>query len=86
MTVVARQVVNGDEVAVSDTGVGMTREQAERLFRFDGSAVSEGTEGEHGTGLGLLICRDFVNRHGALLNIDSEPGRGSTFRFVLPVA
>ena len=86
MTVVARQVVNGVEVAVSDTGVGMTREQAERLFRFDGSAVSEGTEGEHGTGLGLLICREFVNRHGGVLNIESEAGRGSIFRFMLPAA
>ena len=86
VTVTARQVTSGVELAVSDTGIGMTREQAERLFRFDGSAVSEGTEGEHGTGLGLLICREFVNRHGGVLNIESEAGRGSIFRFMLPAA
>ncbi len=84
VTVAARQVSGDIELTVSDTGVGMTREQAEHLFRFDAGAVTEGTEGEHGTGLGLLICRDFVNRHDGILNIQSEPGQGSSFRFVLP--
>ena len=74
------------EVAVSDDGVGMAADQVENLFRLDRLQSTRGTNGEAGTGLGLLLCKDFVERHGGPIAVDSAPGQGSTFRIRLPAA
>lgn len=74
------------EVTVADTGVGMTQEQAERLFGASLNATVEGTRAERGTGLGLVLCRDFVERSGGAMRVSSEPGRGTTVSFTLPKA
>ncbi len=72
------------EIVVSDNGIGMTKETIAALFRLDANLSTPGTENEYGTGLGLLLCKDFVEKqHGKLL-VDSEPGKGSAFRIVLP--
>jgi signal transduction histidine kinase len=72
------------EVSVSDHGVGISAENAQRLFdrfyRVDG-AVARSTRG---VGLGLFICRALVEAHGGRIWVESQPGRGSTFRFTLP--
>jgi len=72
------------EIAVSDTGVGMTSEQSASLFKIDKRTSTPGTAGERGSGLGLLLCRDLAELQGSRLEVDSEPGRGTTFRFRLP--
>lgn len=74
------------EVTVADTGVGMTQDQAERLFGATLNATVEGTRAERGTGLGLVLCRDFVERSGGAMRVSSEPGRGTTVSFTLPKA
>ncbi len=76
------------EVAVSvvDEGVGIDSENLQKLFRIDEKFKSTGTAGERGTGLGLIICREFVEKHGGQLRVKSEPGHGSTFTFTLPLA
>jgi PAS domain S-box-containing protein len=74
------------EVAVSDDGVGMAADQVENLFRLDRLQSTRGTGGEAGTGLGLLLCKDFVERYGGTIAVDSAPGQGSTFRVRLPAA
>jgi len=72
------------ELSVSDTGVGIAREHiprlTERFYRVDGSRSRD----TGGTGLGLSIVKHVVQRHGAELQIDSEPGKGSRFRIVFP--
>jgi two-component system, OmpR family, phosphate regulon sensor histidine kinase PhoR len=74
----------GAEVSVADTGIGVAREHiprlTERFYRVDGSRSRE----TGGTGLGLSIVKHIVQRHGGSLDIQSELGRGSTFRIVLP--
>ena len=74
------------ELAVSDTGVGIEREHiprlTERFYRVDGSRSRD----TGGTGLGLSIVKHVVQRHGAELDIQSEPGKGSRFRLVFPAA
>jgi signal transduction histidine kinase len=71
-------------VTISDTGVGMDDEQMQRLREGSFSFSSRGTENEKGSGLGLMLCFDFVGQHGAIMNVTSSPGRGSTFSFDLP--
>jgi signal transduction histidine kinase len=73
-------------IEVTDDGVGIAPNALEHLFDGSGQRSTQGTNGEPGTGLGLLVCRDLIARHGGRLEVDSAPGRGSTFRFRLPRA
>ena len=72
------------EVMVSDTGVGIPAGRLPELFRLDGIASTFGTTGETGAGLGLYLCRELIEKQGGTISVESEPGRGSTFRFTLP--
>jgi PAS domain S-box-containing protein len=76
-----------DELAVSitDTGIGISGEDLDKLFRIDEYFSTTGTSGEGGTGLGLIICKEFVEKNKGKIDIDSEPGVGTTFTFTLPV-
>jgi PAS domain S-box-containing protein len=84
-TVSAKSVPNNSvEISVKDTGIGMDANMIDNLFRLDISTSRKGTEGESSTGLGLIICKDYIEKHGGKLSIESEEGKGSTFRFTLP--
>jgi PAS domain S-box-containing protein len=72
------------EVAVVDTGIGIRKEDMKKLFRIDVHHSTIGTSQEKGTGLGLILCREFVERHGGKIWAESEFGKGSTFKFTLP--
>ena len=78
--------VNGDmvEVAVQDTGTGMDQETQAHLFVLDRKTIRIGTQGEHGTGLGLILCKEFIEKHGGQIRVKSEVGQGTTFHFSLP--
>ena len=71
-------------ISVSDNGVGMKPETLSKLFDFAQIHTSPGTSGEKGTGLGLLLCKEFVENHGGRIWAESELKHGSTFRFTLP--
>ncbi len=71
------------QVCVSDTGIGMTQEQVENLFRNVTARTTHGTEGEKGTGLGLLLCKEMVENNGGRLSVTSEKDKGSTFHVFL---
>jgi signal transduction histidine kinase/ligand-binding sensor domain-containing protein len=71
-------------ISVSDNGIGMTKETIAKLFRIDANLTTHGTEDEKGTGLGLFLCKEFVEKHGGRIWVESEAGRGSTFKFLLP--
>jgi signal transduction histidine kinase len=74
------------EITISDTGVGIKSEDIPKLFRIDAQHSTKGTKGETGTGLGLLLCKEFVERNGGKIRVESEPGKGSRFIFTLPLA
>jgi PAS domain S-box-containing protein len=71
---------------ITDTGVGINPEDLPKLFQFDEFHSTAGTAGEPGTGLGLIICHEFIKKHGGEIKVKSEPGKGSTFTFTLPKA
>jgi len=71
-------------ISVKDTGIGMSPELLANLFRIDVRTSRPGTEGESSTGLGLMLCKEFIEKHGGKLWVESEVERGSTFYFTLP--
>jgi signal transduction histidine kinase len=78
----------GDEllVFVKDNGVGMEQHDIDRLFKIDEIYSKSGTLKEKGTGLGLIFCKDFIEKHNGKIWLESEKGVGSTFYFSIPVA
>jgi PAS domain S-box-containing protein len=72
------------EVTVTDTGVGINPKDVQKLFRIDQTHSTAGTEGEPSTGLGLILCREFIEKHGGKIWVESQVGMGSTFSFTLP--
>lgn len=72
------------EIAVTDTGVGMSPEEVATLFRIDVKRSTLGTAGEQGTGLGLIVCQELVEQNGGNIWVESSPGKGSSFFFSLP--
>lgn len=72
-------------ISVKDNGVGIRAENLDRLFVISSMVRTAGTESETGTGLGLLLCKEFVERNGGRIKAVSQPGIGSTFSFSVPV-
>jgi two-component system, sensor histidine kinase and response regulator len=75
---------DGVRVCVRDTGVGIKPGALAQLFRIDAHHTTTGTADERGSGLGLILCKEFTDRHGGALQVHSEPGAGSTFTVILP--
>ncbi|MDH7516489.1 MAG: PAS domain-containing sensor histidine kinase [Bacteroidota bacterium] len=71
-------------IAVTDTGVGMSPKQLRNLFRLDIAHSTPGTANEPGSGLGLILCKELVERNNGRIWVESEEGQGSTFAFSLP--
>ncbi len=69
--------------SVSDNGVGIKKEAIEKLFRIDENNSTPGTQNEKGTGLGLILCKEFVEKHGGKIWAESEVGKGSKFCFTI---
>ena len=74
------------DINIKDTGIGMSPEQIVKIFLLDPKKSVPGTQGEKGTGLGLIICKDFLDKLNSELYIESEEGKGSTFTFSLPLS
>jgi len=73
------------EVSVGDTGVGIPEQHIPDLFRIETKYSTLGTSNEKGTGLGLLLCKEFVEKHGGNIWVESEVGKGSCFSFTIPL-
>ena len=71
-------------IIVGDKGVGIPKDRIEKLFQIDESHSTEGTNHEQGTGLGLILCKEFVEKHGGQIRVKSELGQGSDFIFSIP--
>jgi signal transduction histidine kinase len=73
------------QVTVSDTGVGLSKEQTDKIFALDHKASTIGTAGERGTGLGLPLCKEMIEKYGGKIWVESVPGEGTQFHFTLPI-
>ena len=74
------------EVSVNDSGIGMNQQNLEKIFKIDSKFSNLGTNNEKGTGLGLILCKEFVELQGGKIWVTSKVGIGSTFTFTLPLA
>ncbi len=72
------------EISVNDTGIGMKQEDIDKLFRIDVHHTSVGTDKEKGTGLGLILSKEFVEKNNGKIWVESQFGKGATFKFTLP--
>lgn len=72
------------QVFVKDNGVGIGSQYIDKLFRLDEAYSAKGTNNESGTGLGLLLCKEFIEKHKGKIWVESEPDKGSTFYFTIP--
>ncbi|GAK49832.1 response regulator receiver sensor signal transduction histidine kinase [Candidatus Moduliflexus flocculans] len=86
ITVSSSSANDYEEITVADTGVGISPEHLQKLFKIDVVFSMPGTAKEPGTGLGLVLCKEFVEKNGGVLRVDSEVGQGSRFRFTVPKA
>lgn len=79
--IIIKGVINGDnaEVSVTDTGIGISPENQKNLFRIDEQFRRDGTANEKGTGIGLILCKEFTEKNGGVLWVESEEGKGSRF-------
>ncbi len=73
------------EIEVQDSGIGIPDEDIPKLFRIDVQHTTTGTDNEQGTGIGLILCKEFVEKHGGKIWAESEQGKGSKFKFTVPV-
>jgi len=76
---------NNIAIQITDTGIGIPPEKLEKLFKLDEIKSSSGTSGETGTGLGLIVCFEFIKLNGGEISVDSQPGRGTVFNITLPI-
>lgn len=82
--VLARRKADFIEIEVADDGMGMDDQRKTALFSVDSQLSTTGTQGEKGSGLGLILCKEFVERHGGNIRVESEPGNGCSFLFTIP--
>ncbi len=80
-----KNIDNFVEILITDTGVGIEENSRNLIFSIDSVYSTPGTSGEKGSGLGLLLCREYVQRNGGRIWVESEIGKGSTFYFTLPI-
>lgn len=72
------------EISITDTGIGMDQDLQENLFKLEVNTSRKGTEKEESTGLGLIICKGYIEKQGGRMWLESKEGQGSTFHFSLP--
>ena len=72
------------DISIRDSGIGMSKQLIDNLFKIDAPSGRKGTDGELSTGLGLIICKDFIGKNGGKIEVFSDVGIGSVFRFTIP--
>jgi PAS domain S-box-containing protein len=85
ITINAENNVENVIISVSDNGIGISPDDLTKLFKISDVTTTTGTSEEPGTGLGLLLCKELVEKHGGKIWVESEVGKGSNFKFTLPI-
>jgi PAS domain S-box-containing protein len=85
ITINAVQKHNNIEITVSDNGIGMNEETKKKLFKIDTNITTPGTASEIGSGLGLILCKEFIEKQGGEIWVESELSKGSDFKFTFPI-
>jgi Signal transduction histidine kinase len=85
ITISAKQTSEQVEIRITDTGIGIAENEAQTLFKIDSTIKRKGTNNEDGSGLGLILCREFVQKHNGSIGVESVRGEGSSFFFTLPL-
>ncbi|MEI7812024.1 MAG: PAS domain S-box protein [Ignavibacteria bacterium] len=83
VTLTAKRIDEFVQFSVIDTGIGIEKENLDKLFRIDTNISRKGTAGEGGTGLGLLLCKEMIEKHDGEIWVESETGKGTTFLFTI---
>lgn len=86
INITTKQVGDFVEVAIADSGIGIKKEDVDNLFKIEKKTKSVGTQGEEGSGLGLLLCKEFAEVNGGTIKVESIVNQGSTFTVVLPIS
>jgi two-component system sensor histidine kinase/response regulator len=73
------------EISIADNGIGINKEKSKMLFEIISNTTTVGTANENGSGLGLVLCKEFVNKNGGEIWVESEEGKASDFKFTLPL-
>jgi signal transduction histidine kinase len=73
------------EISIRDNGVGISEENIQKIFRIDSNHSTQGTNGEKGTGLGLILCKEFIEKHNGKIKVESVVGKGTRIIFTLPL-
>ncbi|HHC25666.1 MAG TPA: HAMP domain-containing histidine kinase [Desulfobacterales bacterium] len=84
VTITSKNAGDFTETWISDTGIGIGEEDMDKLFRIDTKYSTLGTANERGTGLGLILCKEFIKGNHGKIWVKSEVGKGSDFKFTLP--
>jgi len=85
ITIEAKKSDDFVEISIADTGLGISKEKLGQLFKMDKNVSTKGTANEEGTGLGLLLCKEMIEKHNGGIWVESEIGSGSKFYFTIPV-
>jgi signal transduction histidine kinase len=85
INVFAEKIAENVIVTVSDNGIGIDKNIVDKLFDLTRKQSTTGTADEKGTGLGLIICKEFVEKHNGKIWVESELGKGSNFKFSIPI-
>jgi signal transduction histidine kinase len=72
-------------IQVTDTGIGISKEKIQNIFKIDTTISTQGTKGEIGSGLGLHVCNELVKKCGGVIEVTSQEGNGTAFKFSLPL-
>ncbi len=84
ITIETKEISGRIEISVSDTGIGISEKEIKKLFEFNAFHSTKGTAEEMGSGLGLVLCKELIEKNGGIFSAKSNPGKGSTFTFTLP--
>ena len=84
MRIEGKDLGNEFEIFVSDSGVGIPKENLSKLFSISENHSTHGTDNESGSGLGLLLCKEFIEKNWGKIRVKSEPGQGSEFSITIP--